>query len=64
MTYGPSFQFPAGYVHDPYTCKNQGQRLVGSKARVEKQTNGRTRPIAVLCPTRSVVTVESSELNW
>jgi len=47
------FQSLTSYGHDPYMCKN-GQRSVGSKATVE--TDGRTRPIAVLCPLmRSVI---------
>ena len=47
------FQSLTSYGHDPYMCKN-GQRSVGSKAAVE--TDGRTRPIAVLCPLmRSVI---------
>jgi len=47
------FQSLTSCGHDPYMCKN-GQRSVGSKAAVE--TDGRTRPIAVLCPLmRSVI---------
>jgi len=36
----PWLQSLASYSYVPYTCKNQGQRSVGSKARVE--TVGRT----------------------
>ena len=44
LTLTLTFNSRTGYGHDPYTCKNEGQRSVCSK---KLQTNGRTRPIAI-----------------
>ena len=51
LTYGPDFQFLVSYSYDPLTCRNQGQRSVGSKDRVE--TNGRTTFFSFLACTTS-----------
>jgi len=49
LTCDLEFQSRASCGHDPYMCKIQDHRSVGSKDRMERnrQTNGRTRPIAV-----------------
>ena len=58
-----NFQSQTSYDHDPYTCKNQRQRSVHSKDRVEtnRRTDGRTDGKTVnitfpfFCPGGSVV---------
>ena len=60
-TYNLDFQSQASYGHEPHTCKNPGQRSVGSKPKLKRRTNGRTRAIASLCGKGGNVNVTAAE---
>ena len=57
VTCDRNFQYPTSYGHDPYACNKSRSEISWFKRYEWKQTDGRTRPIAVPCQlTRRSVT--------